>query len=682
MQLPGVHHRTQPWIELPRAQDTDRPDRRWFATLQHVARNVANSIRMKSDPIFDSDESIYQLRTSAPGPSGRLPLTSDQLRAMNSGDLFGWTQNAGMGWDPRKLGGKEYLILSTHGGIRAPDGSPIALGYHTGHWEVGLLVEEAARTFSDAGAIPFAAFCSDPCDGRTNGTAGMLDSLAYRNDASTVLRRLARSLPTRRGVMGVATCDKGLPAMMMALAGCNNRPGILVPGGVTLLAEEGEDAAKVQTLATRFSRGEVSLDYAAEMGCKSCGSPGGGCQFMGTAATSQVVAEAMGIALPHSALSPSGATIWLDMARRSASALMALEASGRSLDHILTDDAIHNAMVVHAAVGGSTNLVLHIPAVAHSARLRRPTVVDWSRINTETPRLVDVLPNGPQFFATVQVFLAGGVPEIMLHLRNLGLLRLDCPTVSGRTVGENLEWWESSERRSRLRAKLQELDGINPDDVIMAPDAARERGLTSTVTFLDGNLAPEGALVKSTAIARERLDENGVFLHEGPARVFTSEDAAIQAVKDSKVQPGDIMVMIGLGPGIGMPETVQITNALKYTKNSSHISLITDGRFSGISTGPCVGHVSPEAWGDGPISRLRDGDIIRLHIDTRGLRGSVEVTSIPTDELMARPRHPDLKPDPRVPEDTRLWSALQNASGGTWGGCVYDVDTIIEKLSS
>lgn len=631
--------------------------------------------------MLDSDnEAIYTLRTTAPGPDGRLPLTSEQLQAMRSGDLFGYTQNAGMGWDPRKLGGKEFLILSTQGGIRAPDGSPVALGFHTGHWEVGLLMEEAARVFSDAGGIPFAAFCSDPCDGRTNGTAGMLDSLAYRNDAAVVMRRLIRSLPNRRGVMGVATCDKGLPATMMALAGSAHLPGILVPGGVTLLAEDGEDAGKAQTLSTRLARGEITHDYAVEMGCKACGSPGGGCQFMGTAATSQVVGEALGMALPHSALSPSGAEIWKDMARRSASALLELEQSGTNLSDILTDDAVHNAMVLHAAVGGSTNLVLHVPAIAHAAGLRRPDVEDWIRINREVPRLVDVLPNGPNHYATVQVFLAGGVPEVMLHLRELGLLKLDCLTVSGRTVGENLDWWKTSERRRRLRAKLRELDGIDPHEVIMSPDQAARRGLTGTVTFLRGNLAPEGALVKSTAIAPQRLDAAGVFLHEGPARVFCSEQAAIDAVKSARVQPGDVMVLVGIGPGIGMPETYQITSALKHMQNGDRIALITDGRFSGVSTGACLGHLSPEAWAGGPIGRLRDGDTIRLRVDTRRLEGAVDVVSLSADELAAREIHPDLQPDPRVPTDTRIWAALQNVSGGSWGGCVYDPDAIIRKL--
>ena len=631
--------------------------------------------------LLDSQDSkIYKLQTHASGPEGTLPLKGDQLRGMASGDFFGMTQNAGMGWDPKQLLGKQFLILSTQGGLRAPDGSPIALGYHTGHWEIGMLVEEASKAFSNEGAIPFAAYCSDPCDGRTNGTVGMLDSLPYRNDAATVFRRQIRSLPTRRGVVGIATCDKGLPAMLMALAGTPTLPTILVPGGVTLLAEEGEDAGKVQTLPTRFAHQEVDLEYAAEMGCKACGTPGGGCQFMGTAATSQVVAEALGLTLPHAALAPSGTPIWKDLARRSAKQLIELEAKQKTTADILTDDSIYNAMVVHAAVGGSTNLVLHIPAIAHAAGLRQPTVEDWARINRSVPRIVDSLPNGPKHFATVQVFLAGGVPEIMLHLRKMGLLKLDALTVTGATLGENLEWWESTERRTILKDKLRTLDGIDPDEVIMSPTKAKQRGLTSTVTFMQGNLAPEGALVKSTAISPDRIDSDGFYRHEGPARVMTSEADAIEAIKSGKVQPGDTIILIGIGPGCGMPETYQITSALRHMKGGESIALITDGRFSGVSTGACVGHVSPEAWAGGPIGRVLDGDVIRIEIDTNHLQGSADIVSIDAQELAERSINLTLRPDPRVPADTRLWAALQNASGGSWSGCVYDANRISDLL--
>src|SRR5665213_384331 len=269
------------------------------------------------DRITQSDASVFEIRSKAPGPQGSVPITAAMLLERPSGDLFGWAQNAGMGWNPAKLGGKEILILSTHGGIRRPDGTAVALGYHTGHWEVGLLMEAAAEELSSHNAIPFAAYCTDPCDGRTQGTPGMYDSLPYRNDAAIVFRRQIRSLPTRSGVIGVATCDKGLPAMMMALAGTPDFPCVLIPGGTTLLAEQGEDAGRVQSVGARFAHNEISLEQAAEYLCRSCASPGGGCQFLGTAATSQVVGEALGMSLTHSALAPSGQPMWLDMARRS-----------------------------------------------------------------------------------------------------------------------------------------------------------------------------------------------------------------------------------------------------------------------------------------------------------------------------------------------------------------------------
>ncbi|MGB0388160.1 MAG: YjhG/YagF family D-xylonate dehydratase [Ardenticatenaceae bacterium] len=645
--------------------------------------------------IDSSDEQLYRVQTEVAGPSGSLPLDEAFLLNSPSGDVFGWTQNVGMGWAPRRLRSKEFLILSTQGGIRAPDGRPIALGYHTGHWEVGLLMEAAAETFSDLGTTPFAGFVTDPCDGRSQGTLGMMDSLAYRNDAALVLGRLIRSLPTRRGVMGVATCDKGLPAMMVALAAQHTLPVILVPGGVTLPPTVGEDAGAVQTIGARFAHGEISLQEAAELGCRACATPGGGCQFLGTAATSQVVAEAFGLSLLHSALAPSGQPIWLDMARRSAKALVALEKAGITTADILTEDALHNAMVTHAAFGGSTNLLLHIPAVAHAAGLPRPTVADWTHINRQVPRLVDALPNGPVGYTTVRVFLAGGVPEVMLHLRDLDLLRLDALTVHGRPLGEMLEVWEGSERRRRLRDLLHTQDGIDPNQVIMDPQTAHARGLTSTVTFPMGNLAPEGSVIKSTAIDPSVVDADGVYRKIGPARVFTSERAAIAAIKgrgEPAIEAGDIMVLIGRGPlGCGMEETYQITSALKFLPWGKHVALITDARFSGVSTGPCIGHVGPEALAGGPIARVREGDTIEIIVDRINLTGRINLVghngqryspAEGANVLASRSPHPNLAPDPNLPPETRLWAALQNASGGTWGGCVYDVNQIVTLLEA
>jgi putative YjhG/YagF family dehydratase len=654
---------------------------------------ISPSYVVTAEQVLECEPSLLSgTRTHASGPEGVLPITAEMLLTQPSGNLFGLSQNAGMGWSPSRLLDPEILILSTQGGMRAQDGTPIALGFHTGHWEVGLLVAEAARELRDRHCVPFAGACTDPCDGRTQGTDGMLDSLPYRNDAAIVLRRLMRSLPTRKGVIGIATCDKGLPAMMMALASSGALPSILVPGGVTLLPDDGEDAGKVQSIGARYAQGQITLEYAAEMGCRACATPGGGCQFLGTAATSQVVAEALGLSLPHAALAPSGQPIWLDAAMRSARAILRLAQLGIGTNDVLTDAAIRNAMVLHAAFGGSTNLLLHVPAIAHAAGLRRPTATDWAAVNREVPRLVDALPNGPNNFATVQVFLAGGVPEVMLHLRRAGLLDCSVRTVTGETLDENLNWWEQSERRRVLKDRLRVLDDVDAEEVILSPDQARKRGLTATICFPTGNLAPEGSVIKSTSIDPSLIDKDNIYRHTGPARVFITETAAISAIKRGTVIQGDVIVLICGGPaGAGMQEIYQITSALKSLPFCKHIAVLTDARFSGVSTGACIGHISPEALAGGAIGRVRDGDTIEIVIDRNALHGTVNLVGEGDERfsveegvirLAARPLREDLAPHPALPDDTRLWAALVQASGGVWGGCVYDTDAIIAQLAN
>ena len=651
--------------------------------------------RPRPRPVQLSERDLLDVETAADGPAGLLPLTPEFLRDRPSGDVFGLTQNAGMGWDPAKTGRDPFLILSTQGGMRADDGTPVALGYHTGHWEVGLLVREAARELDRLGGLPFAAHVSDPCDGRTQGTTGMFDSLPYRNDAALVLRRLVRSLPTRRGVIAVGTCDKGLPAMTMALASFGELAGAVIPGGVTLPPRRGEDAGAVQTLGARFAHGLVSLEEAADLGCRACASPGGGCQFLGTAATAQVVAEAFGLTVPHAALAPSGQPIWLDVARRTAQAVHEQWREGRTLADVLTQDALENAMLAHAAFGGSTNLLIHVPAVAHAAGLVRPTAADWRRVNRAVPRLVDALPNGPQNHPTVRVFLAGGVPEVMLNLRRLGLLNGGARTVVGRKWDDLIDEWQESERRHRLRERLQEQDGVDADDVICPPERARAKGMTSTVCFPAGNLAPNGSVIKSTAIDRGSLDPDGVLRMTGHARVFTRERDVIAALKGQEGEPvveGEVIVLAGRGPlGSGMEETYQVTSFLRYLPTGRGIALVTDARFSGVSTGPCIGHVSPEALEGGPIGRVVDGDLVRIVVDTRNLEASVELVGHGDEAWTAeeaaavleeRPTNPAIRPDDALPADTALWARLQSVSGGLWGGCVYDVESIVAALGA
>jgi putative YjhG/YagF family dehydratase len=479
------------------------------------------------------------------------------------------------------------------------------------------------------------------------------------------------------------------------LAGSSFLPSVVVPGGVTLPPIKGEDAGKVQTIGARYAHGEITLEEAAEAGCRACGSPGGGCQFLGTAATSQVVAEALGMTVPHAALAPSGQPVWLEMARQSAKVLWDMSQKKITLADILTEDSFHNCMAVHAACGGSTNLLLHVPAIAFAAGIRRPSVDDWAQINRLVPRFVDVLPNGPMNHPTVRLFLAGGVPEIAWHLREMGVLRSDARTVSGQTWNEILDQWHKSPRRQAMRKLLLDRDGVDPDQVILPPQVAKEKGLTSTVCFPLGNLCPEGSVIKATSIDPSVVDADGVYRKVGPARVFATEKEAIAAIKgrnSQPIKPGDILVLIGRGPlGSGMEETYQVTSALKHIPWGKHVAVITDARFSGVSTGACIGHVGPEALAGGPIGKLRDGDEIEIIIDRNALTGSINLIGTAGQRLNAgeaaellqsRTLHPHVRPDAQLPDDTRLWAALQQASGGTWGGCVYDVDRIIELLQA
>lgn len=647
---------------------------------------------MDLSELYTNDAGIYDSATHADGPEGELPLSSSYLRNAPSGDIFGMTLNAGMGWDPDRLNDPDIMMLSTMGGIRGEDGKPIALALHTGGYELGMQLKVAAEEFKKNHALPYAAYVTDPCDGRTQGTVGMFDSLPYRNDASIVFRRLIRSLPECKGVLGVAACDKGLPALMMALVSQHNKPCILVPGGSTLMPNQGEDAGTVQTIGARYAYGELSLEKARLLGCKACASAGGGCQFLGTAGTSQVVGESLGLALTHSALAPSGEPIWLEVGRASARALLALKDSGILMKDIITDKAIENAMIMHAAFGGSTNLLLHLPAIAFYAGCKVPTVHDWANINKRVPRVVSVMPIGPVMYPTSMVFMAGGVPEAMLKLRKLNLLHEDVMTVTGHTLGENLDWWENSERREGVREHLRQVDNIDPDEIIMTPEKAALKGMASTVTFPMGNIAPEGSVVKSAAIDPSVIDNKGMFCHTAPIKVFPSERAAITAIKDGKILSGDIMVVLGAGPrGTGMEETYQVTSALKKLPYGAHVSLITDARFSGVSTGACFGHVGPEGLAGGPIGKLRDGDVVEIVVDTKELEGKInfigtEGKKVSYEEgakiLAARDPYPGIGPDPQLPDDTRLWAALQDVSGGTWRGCVYDVDKIVKTLEA
>lgn len=380
------------------------------------------------------------------------------------------------------------------------------------------------------------------------------------------------------------------------------------------------------------------------------------------------------------------------MARQSARAVIEMEKQQLTTKNIVTDASIRNAMVLHAAFGGSTNLLLHIPAIAHAAGCTIPTVDDWIKVNRETPRLVSVLPNGPDYHPTIRAYLAGGVPEVMLQLRKLNLLDETVMTVTGKTLGENLDWWENSERRKKMKERLIEADGIRPEEVIMTPEQAELKGMSSTITFPVGNIAPEGSVIKSTSIDPEVIDENGIYYHKNEVKIFTSEREAIAAIKNKQIQKGDIMVVTGCGPlGTGMEETYQLTSALKHLSYGKYVTLLTDARFSGVSTGACIGHIGPEGLAGGPIGKLKNGDVVEVEIDTVNLNGKVHFIGTTEQPVSAeegsrileeREQRNDINPAPGLPDDTRLWAALQKVSGGTWKGSVYDVERIIEVLEA
>ena len=454
----------------------------------------------------------------------------------------------------------------------------------------------------------------------------MLDSLPYRNDAAIVLRRLMRSLPTRTGVLGVATCDKGLPAMMMALASSGSYPSVLIPGGVTLLPENGEDAGKVQTIGARFAQHQITLEYAAEIGCRACATPGGGCQFLGTAATSQVIAEALGLALPHSALGPSGQPIWLDAARRSARAILRMKQL-----HLGTSRHPHRRLRQqrHGRPRSLRRIHESPPPPSRHRPRRKTTPPHRPPIGlTSIARFPASSTRSPTAPATTPPSRSSS-PEA--HPRSCSISA--APAFStppskpspARPSTPHLDWWQDSPRRHTLRKNLLDQDGIDPDNVIMSPDRARSRGLTSTVCFPVGNLAPEGSVIKATSIDPTLIDADGKFHHLGPAKVFTTEEAAIHAIKTSQIVENDVMVLICCGPaGAGMQEIYQITSALKALPFGKHVAVLTDARFSGVSTGACIGHISPEALAGGALGKLRDGDQIEILIDRKNLTGTVD----------------------------------------------------------
>ena len=522
------------------------------------------------------------------------------------------------------------------------------------------------------------AAVSDPCDGRTQGTDGMMDSLAYRNDAAIVLRRLIRSLPTGRGVMAVGTCDKGLPAMLLALAGAADLPGIAVPGGVTLPAARGRGrrhrAVHRRALrARRWSTSSTPPRWAAARAAR----PAAAASSSAPRRPRRWWPRRSGSTLPHAALAPSGTPVWLDLApplglRR----CCAWRPRAPRVGDLLTDGAVRNAMLAHAAFGGSTNLLLHLAGVAREAGLRAP---DGRRLDRRQPRDAAARRRAAQRPAqppdgarAPRRRRAGGAAAPAAR----SACSTSTPAPSPAAGARRRPGLVGGERRSAQagRERLREA-GVDPDDVIAPPATARARGLAPTLVFPVGNLAPRGLRGQGDLDRREPRCAATCSTTAGrPAcspRASRPCGRSRRADGDA-LRPGDVLVLAGAGPlGTGMAEIASITIALKLLPWGREVAVLTDGRFSGVSTGPCIGHVSPEALAGGPIGRLRDGDLVEIDVDRARLDGQRRPRRRRGPALHARARRPARwrratstprsPPHPRLPDDTRLWAALQAA---------------------
>ena len=521
----------------------------------------------------------------------------------------------GMGMTEADLEKPQVMIESTFGDS------------HPGSAHLLRLVDAAAAGVRSAGGNPARYFATDICDGMAQGHDGINYSLASREMLANVIEIHGMATPFD-GAVYVAGCDKGLPANLMA-SGRLNTPGIFVPGGVMGAGPDLLTLEQIGTYSAQYERGEITgqqFRFYKTHACPSCGA----CSFMGTACTMQVMAEALGLALPGSALVPAESPELEAYARRAGEQAVALSRAGIRTGDIVTQKSFENAVIVHAAISGSTNAMLHLPAIAHEYGIELDGDV-FDRMHRGARWLLDVRPAGR--WPAAYVWYAGGVPRIMEQLR--GLLHLDVLTVTGKTLGENLDELRQSGFYERCAAPLR-VQGIAPEEIIRPLE--RPLGTDGAIAVLRGTLAPDGAVVKHTAVPKE------MFAVTLRARPFDCEEDAIHAILTHDVHPGEAVLIRYEGPkGSGMPEMFYTTEAISSDpKLASSIALITDGRFSGASRGPVIGHVSPEAADGGPIALVEDGDLIRIDIQNRelaivGARG-VEETPARIQQILARRR--------------------------------------------
>lgn len=547
----------------------------------------------------------------------------------------------GTGWKPGDLSKPQIMVESTFGDS------------HPGSGHLNQLVDAARRGIADAGGYGARYFCTDICDGESQGTDGINYSLASREMIANMIEIHANATPFDGGVY-IASCDKGMPGNLMGLARVNI-PSVVIPGGTMSAGPELLTLEQLGMYNAQYERGEIDearLCWAKENACPSCGA----CSFIGTASSMQIMAEALGLALPGSALLPATSPDLIDYAYQAGKRSVELALSELKPSDIVTMDSLENAILVHAAISGSTNCLLHLPAIAHEFGLS----IDgntFDRLHRGAHYLLDIRPAGrwpAEFF-----YYAGGVPSIMEEIRSM--LHLDVMTVTGKTLGENLnelrkngfydrcgEWLEAANRKYQLH--LTRSDIIRPFDQAIGTDGS--------IAVLYGNLAPEGAVIKHTACPKEMFH---VVLR---ARPFESEEECLEAVLHHKVEKGDAVFIRNEGPkGSGMPEMFYTSEAISSDPELGRsIALITDGRFSGASTGPVIGHCSPEAQSGGPIALVEKDDLIEINIPERilaivGVKGQRKTPEEIEAILAERKKHWSPKPCKYQTGVLRLFSA-------------------------
>lgn len=530
----------------------------------------------------------------------------------------------GMGWTTEDLKKPQIMVESTYGDS------------HPGSAHLDLLINEAEKAIREHNGKAAKYFTTDMCDGQAQGHDGMNYSLVSREYIADMIEIQAMATPFDAGVF-IASCDKGLPGNLKALARLN-MPSIVITGGIMAAGPNMLTLEQLGTYSARFERGEITekeLCFAKENACPSCGA----CSFMGTASTMQVTAEALGLTLPGSALLPATSPDLLTKAYETGVRAIELAKEGLLPSQILTEKAFENAIMVHAAIAGSSNSLLHIPAIAHEVGIELDAD-KFDEIHRRIPYILNIRPSG--FYPGEYFYYAGGVPGIMEEIKEF--LHLDVMTVTGKTLGENLEELKRNGYYERCYAELEKRNLKKEDIIKTVANPIQKQG---ALAILKGNLAPEGAVIKHSAVPKEMRE--AVLI----ARPFNSEEEAIKAVLTGEINPGDAVIIRYEGPkGSGMPEMFYTTEAIASDPRiAASTALITDGRFSGASRGPAIGHVSPEATEGGPIALVEEGDLIKISVSERKLSiigvNNKELPEEEIEKILVERKKNWKKPEPR-----------------------------------